>query len=174
MSAYNAKPDEIVINRVTATALLEETISLVEKCKSYERELEKRDSIIQQAVFGVNSEVNKYVQTLLAGEVPRLVLKEFEASRQKNLKLDAQVYQLEKENTELKGQSFKLKEELGKLSYSHKLLMDEYSELNLKYNHTTKQAFKFERINDELKCRELSELRSLQAENYNLKISKDL
>ena len=37
----------VTLNLVTATALLEETMELVKKCKNYESELEKRDSIIQ-------------------------------------------------------------------------------------------------------------------------------
>jgi len=53
LERFSLPVEGITINRVTATAMLEETMALLHKCKTYERELEKRDSIIQQAIVRV-------------------------------------------------------------------------------------------------------------------------
>ena len=50
--------------------------------------------------------------------------------------------------------------------------MQDYTELNDKYQNLTKKAYKFERINDELISKEGSEMRTLREDNYTLKINK--
>lgn len=87
-----AKPGPIKVNLMTASALLEETINVMKKCKQYENELEKRDIVIQKAIMHMSenrnsnpqSQINKFVQNLLEAEVPRLILKEYDNSRLQN------------------------------------------------------------------------------------------
>lgn len=77
------------MNLLTASALLEETINAMNKCKHYENELEKRDIVIQKAIMHMSenrksnpqNQINKFVQNLLEAEVPRLILKEYDNSR---------------------------------------------------------------------------------------------
>jgi len=58
-------------------------------------------------------QINKYVSTLLAGEVPRLLLKEYEASRLANRKLEDQLEQLRAENSFLRERTLTLEVELA-------------------------------------------------------------
>jgi len=69
----------------------------------------------------------------LAGEVPRLLLKEYEASRHSNRKLEDMLEQLRKENRALKETNLRLEEELAKLRHSNKLVTEEFSDVFHKY-----------------------------------------
>lgn len=49
-------------------------------------------------------EITHYVKSLLAGEVPRLILKEYEQSRQSNSSLSERIESLKADNDKLKEQ----------------------------------------------------------------------
>jgi hypothetical protein len=99
------KHPEVHLNLVTATALLEETMALIERCKHYEKELAKRDLIIRRAIVNYcyddantgerrssfirsKGEINDDVKSMLVGEVPRLILSEYESCHFKNRQLE--------------------------------------------------------------------------------------
>ena len=60
-------------------------------------------------------EINTYVQTLLAGEVPRLILKEYEQTRHTNQILTTQNTELTNLNAFLESENQKVSTELKSL-----------------------------------------------------------
>ena len=79
-------------------------MTLVQKCRRYEKELAKRDLIIRRAIVNYcyddangdrrssfirsKGEINEDVKSMLTGEVPRLILSEYESVHYKNREME--------------------------------------------------------------------------------------
>lgn len=107
---------------------------------------------------------------LLAGEVPRLILKEYDLARLRNQSLQDKLTSILSENQFLKSENFQLKEEIRKEASKNEMMAESLADLNEKYQIDRKRLFMAERMNDELISKELAETKTLMNENYDLKI----
>lgn len=140
----------VQLNLATATALLEETMALVDKCKHYEQELSKRDLIIRRAVVNrcyddantgkrrssfirSKGEINDDIKSMLVGEVPRLILSEYESCHFKNRKMDDSIVLLSSQKFDLEVKIKNLGSELARTNSEHRILLEEYQDLAKKF-----------------------------------------
>lgn len=163
----------IELNLVTATALLEEAMNQLDRGKYYEKELAKRDLIIRRAVVNhcyedagermssfirSKGEINEDVKSLLVGEVPRLILSEYQSCHHKNRQLEEEIDELRGENHQLSSRIQLLESELARTNSEHRVLIEEYQDLARKFQTNVKKSYTLQRANSELAAMEQADL----------------
>lgn len=121
----------------------------LERGKHYEKELAKRDLIIRRAIVNhcynddegdrmssfirSKGEINEDVKCLLVGEVPRLIMQEYETCHHKNRLLEEEIDSLRGKNHSLTSRIQQLESELARTNSEHRVLIEEYQDLARKF-----------------------------------------
>lgn len=91
------------------------------------------DSSQAKLYFKNKGEINEDIKSMLAGEVPRLILKDYEECYNKKLIMKEDLDRLQFENLQLSQKVNDLESEMHKSKEQYKYILDEYKDLNDKY-----------------------------------------